>query len=146
MKNIRFYISLFVMGIALALTSCEEEIVVSSTHTDASALVGGTYNGSITNGTTTYDNAVVVLTKVEADSLQAVSVAIQFNNLNLAANLNVAKANDGFAFSSGLSNTQKMSGRMLDNNLTLNVPLNRSGTALSNASTGVVWVFTGAKN
>ncbi len=146
MKNIRFYISLFVMGIALAFTSCEEEIVVSSTHTDASALVGGTYTGSITDGTTTHDNAVVVLTKVEADSLQAVSVAIQFNNLNLAANLNVAKANDGFAFSSGLSNTQKMSGRMLDNNLTLNVPLNRSGTALSNASTGVVWVFTGAKN
>lgn len=141
MKNIRFYISLFVIGIALAFTSCEEEIVVSSTHTDASALVGGTYNG-----TTTYDNAVVLLTKVEADSLQAVSVAIQFNNLNLAANLNVAKANDGFAFSSGLSNTQKMSGRMMDNNLTLNVPLNRSGTALSNASTGVVWVFTGAKN
>ncbi|HPR33768.1 MAG TPA: hypothetical protein PLK12_16825 [Prolixibacteraceae bacterium] len=141
---------LLMLSVVLAFASCEEEeIIRTSTHTDASALVGGTYSGSITNGTDLYTDAVVVLTQIPSDSTQAVVFTLQstsFDNLDVTANINAGVANDGFVFSSGTGTTQKLSGRLIDNNLTLNIPLNSRGTVLSNASTGVVWIFSGTKN
>jgi hypothetical protein len=148
MKNIKLIFWILTMGLFITFTSCEEENEIISTHTDASALVGGTYSGSLTSGSTIYSDATITLTKINNDSIQAVDVVIastKFANLNVAGKLNVGAANDEFVLSSGFSSTQKMCGRIIDNTLVLTIPLNKSGTSLSNASTAVAWTFEGVK-
>ena len=137
------------IGMALVFSSCQEDIVVTSTHTDASTMVGGSYSGTLSNEGEEYTDAIITFTKIEVDSVQAVTVHIQsasFNGLDVTANVNVAAANDQYLFSSGVSTTQKMSGRLTGNSLIFNVPLSRSGSALSNASTAKTWAFIGTKN
>jgi hypothetical protein len=148
MKKINLILWIAVMGLIITFSSCEKGFEVTSTHTDASALVGGTYSGTLSNGTTKYSDALVILSKIENDSVQAVTVEIQsisFAKLNVTAKLNVAKANDEFIFASGYSGTQKLGGRIIGTTLKLDVPLSKSGSALSNASTAIVWAFEGAK-
>jgi hypothetical protein len=136
------------MGLFITFSSCQEDIVINSTHTDASVLVGGTYSGVLSNGTTKYSDALITLTKIENDSLQAVKVGIQstsFAKLNVEGILNVGKANDEFVLASGFSGTQKMCGRITGTTLVLDIQLSKSGAALSNASTALVWAFEGVK-
>jgi hypothetical protein len=148
MKNLHLILWIAVMGLFITFSSCEKGFEVTSTHTDASALVGGTYSGTLSNGTTKYSDALVILTKIENDSVQAVTVGIQstsFAKLNVEGKLNVGKANDEFILASGFSGTQKLCGHITGNTIVLNVPLSKSGSALSNASTAIVWAFEGLK-
>jgi hypothetical protein len=148
MKNINLILWIAVMGLFLTFSSCEKEFEVTSTHTDASALVGGTYSGTLSSGTIKYSDVLVILTKIENDSVQAVTVGIQsasFAKLNVEGKLNVAKANDEFILTSGFSSTQKLCGRINSTTLILDVPLSKSGAALSNASTAITWAFEGVK-
>lgn len=149
MKYLNVIFCILLAGVAFTFSSCEDDFEVSSTHTDASALVVGTYSGTLSLDGTTYNDAVVTLTKIEADTVQAVTANVKapsFNGLDVTASLNAGTANDEFVLSSGISGTQKMSGRLSDGTLNLNVPLSRSGTVLSNAFTGKVWLFVGSKN
>lgn len=133
---------------ALFIACNEDEIIRESTHTDASVPAQGTFTGSLTDGETTYNDVVVTLTKIADNSIQAVYANIQsesFARLDVTGKLNVANANGVYYLSSGLSDTQKMAGKIDGNNLELNVPLNRKGEKLSNAQTGVVWTFAGTK-
>ena len=143
MKNIKSIIWLLIIGVE------KDEIIITSTHTDASALVVGSYSGTLSFEDVAYTDVVITFTKIDVDSVQAVTVHIQstsFNNLDVTGNANVALANDEYLFSSGVSTTQKMCGRLTDNSLVFNVPLSRSGSSLSNASTAKVWAFIGIKN
>lgn len=126
----------------------EDEIIRESTHTDASLLAEGSFRGTLTDGETTYSDVVVTLTKIADNTIQAVNANVKsesFAQLDVTGKLNVANANGVYYLSSGLSDTQKMAGKINGNDLELNVPLNRKGEKLSNAQTGVVWTFIGSK-
>lgn len=146
MKSLLFIASIVILFV---VASCsEEEIIRESTHTDASLLVEGTFTGTLSDGTKDYTDAIVVLSKIDNDSVQAVAAnvkSVSFAKLDVTGNLNVANANGVFYLSSGLSDTQKMTGKINGNKLELSVPLNRKGEKLSNAQTGVVWSFVGTK-
>ncbi|MGF7139665.1 hypothetical protein [Roseimarinus sediminis] len=149
MKYINILFCVLLAGVALTFSSCEDNFEVTSTHTDASTQVGGTYTGTFSLDDRTYTDAVVTLTRIEADSVQAVTANVKvpsLKGLDVTASLNAGTANDEFVFSSGVSVTSKMSGRLSDGTLNLNVPLSRSETVLSNASTAKVWQFTGTRN
>jgi hypothetical protein len=157
MKKTIFFVNFIAVALVIFLASCEDEIVRESTHTDASALVVGTYSGSLSLDTTTsFSDVVIVITKIESDSVQAVTinvVAPNFNytgalGLNLFANINVAKANDGFEFSSGFSSTLRLIGRLNNSNLYMKLPIQvRSSNKEARFHTnGIDWTFVGTKN
>jgi hypothetical protein len=157
MKTAKYILGFLVATVILTLASCEDEFVRESTHTDASALVVGTYSGSLSLDTTiTYSNVLIVITKVEADSLQAVTINIKSpdfkyngaSGMDLTTNINVARANDGFKFSSGFSATLRLIGRLTNNQLYMKLPIQvRSGNKEVRFHTnGIDWVFTGTKN
>lgn len=149
MKNIKSLILTAAIAIPLLFASCNsDEIIRESTHTDASLLAEGTFSGTLSDGTTEYNDVTVTFTKIANDQIQAVSANVKspsFENLDVTGYLNVANANGVYYLSSGLSETQKMAGKINGNNLDLNVPLSRKGDKLSNAQTSVVWSFTGSK-
>jgi hypothetical protein len=149
MKSLKSFILIAAITIPLLFASCnDDEIIRESTHTDASLLAGGTFSGTLSNGTTTFTDAIVILTKLANDSIQAVSAnvkSVSFAKLDVTGNLNVANANGVYYLSSGLSDTQKMAGKVNGKNLELSVPLNKKGEKLSNAQTGIVWSFVGSK-
>jgi PBP1b-binding outer membrane lipoprotein LpoB len=147
MKSIKSLI--WIATIAMLFASCNnDEIIRESTHTDASILAEGVFSGTLSDGQTEYTDVIVTLTKIANDSIQAVSAnvaSVSFANLDVTGYLNVANANGVYYLSSGLSETQKMTGKIDGNNLDLNVPLSRKSDKLSNAQTGVVWSFVGSK-
>jgi hypothetical protein len=149
MKSIKSTISMIAIIIPFLFTSCiSDEIIRESTHTDASLLAEGTFSGTLTDGTTEYTDVIVSLAKIQNENIQVVSAnvkSVSFGNLDVTGYLNVANANGVYYLSSGLSETQKMAGKLDGNNLDLNVPLNRKGEKLSNAQTSVVWSFIGSK-
>jgi len=149
MKSLKSFILIAAIAIPIVFSSCnEDEIIRESTHTDASLVSEGTFAGTLSNGTETYTDAIVTLTKIAKDSIQAVSAnvkSVTFAKLDVTGNLNVANANGVYYLSSGLSDTQKMTGKINGNELVLSVPLNKKGEKLSNAQTGVVWSFIGSK-
>jgi len=149
MKSIKSLVLIAAITIPYLFTSCtDDEIIRESTHADASLLAEGTFLGTLSDGTIDYTDAIVTLTRIVNDSIQAVYANVKstsFANLDVTGKLNVANANGVYNLSSGLSDTQKMTGKIKGNNLELSVPLNRKGEKLSNAQTGVVWSFIGAK-
>lgn len=158
MKRVKYIIFFLVVSLLLSLTSCEEdEITRNSTHTDASGLVVGTYTGTLSyEDSVSFDNVSVVFTKIENDSLQAVTLNIhstEFNfggatGMDLTADVNVAKAGEGFVFSNGLSKTSKLTGRLNDNDLTLLLPLLvfKKEPIFVNSTFTLMWKFNGTKN
>ena len=100
------------------------------THTDASTLVNGTFNGSIydVDGNEKASDVVVTVSKFEAESTQAITVKIVSATLkmNQEAVFNVAKAgNDRYTFSSSAPATgpaaaaRNTGGVIEGNNLTI---------------------------
>ena len=149
MKSIKLLILLVAITIPFLIASCNnDEIIRESTHTDASLLAEGVFTGTLTDGKAEYSDVVVTLTKIANDSIQAVSANVasaSFANLDVTGKLNVANANGIYYLSSGLSETQKMTGKINGIKLELNVPLSRKSDKLSNAQTSVVWSFIGSK-
>lgn len=149
MKSIKSLILVVVIIIPFIFASCNnDEIIRESTHTDASKLAEGVFSGTLTDGKTEYTDVVITLTKIANDSIQAVSAnvaSVSFANLDVTGYLNVANANGVYYLSSGLSETQKMTGKINGAELELNVPLSRKSDKLSNAQTSVVWKFVGSK-
>ena len=149
MKSIISLLLIVTTAVLFVFASCnDDEIIRESTHTDASLMAEGTFSGTLSNGTVTYTDAIIILTKIEKDSVQAVSAnvkSVSFAKLDVTGNLNVANANGVYFLSSGLSDTQKMTGKINGNKLDLSVPLNKKGEKLSNAQTSVVWSFVGSK-
>jgi hypothetical protein len=157
MKRAKYILGFLFVSLSLALTSCDEdEIVRTSTHTDASGLVVGTYTGTLSyEDSVSFDNVSVILTKIENDSFQAVTLNIQspeFNfgdaaGMDLTAEVNVAKAADGFVISSGLSKTSKLTGRLNDNDLSLILPLLvfKKQPMFVNSTFTLIWEFNGTK-
>jgi hypothetical protein len=111
MKKAKNILSFLMVALIVSFTSCDEEIERNSTHTDASALVGGTYMGTLSFESDTYNNVTITLTKMNSETIQAVDLNIQgasfvytgASGLNLDATVNVARANETYAFSSGNS-------------------------------------------
>lgn len=141
----------------LTFHSCDDEIERTSTHTDASSLVGGEYIGTmLLDSTAVYSDITIVLTKLEADSVQAVTFHIQSANftyegatgMDLTTTINVAKSSDGYAFSSGLAATLRLAGRLTGNDLVLTLPIQvrSSNKEVRFHTNGDDWVFIGTKN
>ncbi|MFN8209063.1 MAG: hypothetical protein U0T82_16895 [Bacteroidales bacterium] len=156
MKKIKCIPAFFAVAVVLSLASCEDEIVRESTHTDASAMVAGTYTGTLSLDTaTTFSDVTVIITKIEADSVQAVTINVKAANFNYTgalgmdvyANLNVAKANDDYEFSSGFASTLRLIGRLRNNDLYMKLPIQvrSSNKEVRFHTNGIDWVFNGTK-
>ncbi len=156
MKRVKYTIGFLVVSFAILLTSCEDEIVRESTHTDASSKVVGNYSGTLTFDTTSYDDVTIVLSKIENDSVQAILLNIQSSEfdftgatgMNLSTNVNVAHANNSYLFSSGFSSTLRLSGRLTNTDLTIKLPIQvrSSNKEVRFHTNGNDWLFVGTKN
>ncbi len=169
MKTANFIISFLMISLILSLASCEDEFERTSTHTDVSGMVGGTYTGTISlNDVASFDNVTITIEKYGADTVQAVSVTIKssaFNyngagGLDLPAfidavskvivkkpvYLNVAKANDGYSFSCANSEAMRLNGRLNGNDLFMQVPILVFGGQAAFHANGDDWMFYGTKN
>ncbi|MGD9994819.1 MAG: hypothetical protein AB7S69_16085 [Salinivirgaceae bacterium] len=156
MKKAKNILGFLMVALIITFTSCEEEIERNSTHTDASALVGGTYTGTLSFESDTYNNVTITLTKMNSETIQAVDLNIQgasftYNGaagINLAATVNVAKANDSYSFSSGFSSTLRLSGRLKNNDIVMQLPIQvrSSNQEVRFHTNGNDWVFVGTKN
>jgi hypothetical protein len=157
MKKANYIVGFLAVALLLSCASCEDEIVRESTHTDASALVVGTYTGTLALDTAnSFSDVVISITKIESDSVQAVSINVKAPNFNYTgalgldvyANVNVAKANDAYVFSSGFASTLRLIGRLNDNNLYMKLPIQvRSSNKEARFHTnGIDWTFIGTKN
>lgn len=133
------------IGMFVAFTSCDDDDEPSS-HTDASKLVEGTFQGTISSqtGTVFCDDAAISFTRIDVDTIQAMTLHLVSvsKNLDLEAVVNPAKAGDGISFSCG-NKYPKLAGRLIDNKLTFVLPLNKSGNAFSNAASAVSYNFVG---
>jgi hypothetical protein len=155
MNRPKFILSFLVIPLVLSLVSCEKEINRVSTHTDASGLVVGTYTGTLSFENDSYKDVTIILTEIEVDSVQAVLLNIQastfdFNGavgMDLSSNVNVAKANNGYVFSSGFSSTLRLNGRLLDNELSVKLPIQVRSTnkEVRFHTNGNDWEFIGTK-
>ena len=167
MKRVKYIVGFFVISLVFSLSSCEDEIVRTSTHTDASALVVGTYMGTLSlDSVGSFSDVTIVIEKYGADTIQAVSITIQSSNFNHndaegldlpvfiidkivvkePAYLNVAKVNDGFLFSSGYSPIMRLNGRLNDDNLIMQVPILVFNKQALFHTNGDDWMFIGTKN
>lgn len=136
------------MGVVFAFASCSDDDE-PATRTDVTKAVEGTFQGTIVNPKTEAvfcDDAVISFTRIDADTIQAVTLHLTSvaKNLDLEAVVNPAKAGDSFSFSSG-NKYPKLAGRLIGNKLTFVIPLNKAGNAFSNAATAVSYDFTGDK-
>lgn len=158
------------VSLALIFASCEDDTIdKSSTHTDVSGLVVGTYTGTISLDTTaSYSDVTVVIEKYEADSVQAVTIVIQSSSFDYSdadslylpafinttdkivetgsIYLNVAKANDGYVFSCSNSAATRLNGRLNDNDLYLQIPIKVYKNQTAFHTNGDDWDFYGTKN
>lgn len=139
---------LLMAGVFFAFASCSDDDE-PVTRTDASKLVSGTFKGTIVNPSTEAvfcDDAVISLTRIDVDTLQAMTLHLvsDSKNLDLNAIVNPAKAGENFSFSSG-NKYPKLAGRLIGDKLTFVIPLNKAGKAFSNAATAVSYYFEGVK-
>lgn len=94
------------LALPLGFISCGDDDE-ANTHTDASVVVPGTYNGSMTkdeDGSIVASDVTLVITKnYDNPNTQAVDIAITAPSINMNQQgvFNVAKTNDGFTFGSG---------------------------------------------
>ncbi|MGE4287589.1 MAG: hypothetical protein AB7E36_02780 [Salinivirgaceae bacterium] len=155
MKKAKNILGFLMVALVVSFTSCDDEIERSSTHTDASALVGGTYTGTLSFEGDTYNNITITLTKMSSETIQAVDLNIQgasfvytgASGLNLDATVNVARANETYAFSSGNSDYLRLSGRLSGNNLVMTLPIQvKSDKTVRFHTNGKNWQFVGTKN
>lgn len=132
-------LSYMILGVALSLglASCnnDDAFEPSSAHTDASALVGGTYQGQMVNedGEAIASDVVVTLGKINEANTQAVNAkfAAPSVSMDMEANFNVAKAGENrYTLSNGRSSTtvgeatRNCAGIIENNNLTFYLTLN----------------------
>jgi len=169
MKRAKFILNLLTIFLVFVLSSCEDEIERSTTHTEnVSGLVIGTYSGTISLDTTaSFNDVTIVLTKNENDSVDAVSVSIKSSNFNYSGAtgldlpvyyntttkefyvdslyLNVAKANDSYSFACVNSSALKFNGRLNGNDLFMNIPILVISERTIFHANGVSWYFNGTK-
>lgn len=155
MKKAKNILGFLMVALIITFTSCDEEIERSSTHTDASALVGGTYTGTLSFEGDTYNNISITLSKMNSETIEAVDLNIQgasfvytgASGLNLDATINVARANETYAFSSGNSDYLRLSGRLKTNDLVMILPIQvKSDKTVRFHTNGNNWQFVGTKN
>lgn len=109
---------------SLSFVACDDDDD-PVTHTDASILVNGTFNGSIydVDGNEKASDVVVTVSKFEAESTQAITVKIVSATLKMdqEAVFNVAKAgNDRYTFSNGSAAAARNTGGVIEgSNLTI---------------------------
>lgn len=104
----------------LGLASCSDDDD-ESTHTDASYLVGGTYTGTMydANDAVKASDITVTVSRVDADTIQAITVKFTSTALNMSNEsvFNVAKAGaDRYTFSTGASGTTRNTGGVIEGN------------------------------
>lgn len=104
LKNIIYVAALAFMP--LAFTACSDDDDDPVVHTDASALVNGTYTGSIfdVNGNEKANDIIVIVNKIDKENVQAVDVVVKSTALkmNIEAPYNVSKAGDNrYLFAAG---------------------------------------------
>jgi hypothetical protein len=167
MKRVKYIVGFFAISLVFSFSSCEDdEIVRTSTHTDASGLVGGTYTGTLSlDSVGSYSDVTVVIEKYGADTIQAVSINIQSSDFNhndaegldlptfiidkvvvkQPAYLNVAKVNDGYLFSSGYSPIMRLNGRLNEGNLIMKIPILVFNKQALFHTNGDDWMFIGTK-
>lgn len=129
LKNLLYMFALIVLP--LTFTACSSDDDEENTHTDASALVSGTFTGSIYDSSDNEkaSDVIVTIAKSDVENVQASKIVITSAslNMNLVADYNVAKAGaDRFVFMSG-GNTPKYrycGGELVGDDLTFYVTLN----------------------
>lgn len=167
MKKAKTLLNIIFLALMVTFVSCEKEIDKTSTHTDVSGLVGGTYTGSISLGDNSYGNVTIVIDKYNAESVQAVSITIKspdftyngaagldlpaFINTDLQivnepVYMNAAKANDGYVFSCTKAGAVRLNGRLTANNLVMQVPILVFSSKTLFHTNGDDWQFVGTKN
>ena len=104
LKNI-FFIMLCMLT-AVGFVSCDDDDDVTSTHTDASLLVNGTFKGTIVDkdGVVKAEDVEVTLTRFEGENVQATTFHLTAPSISMdqTAVFNVACAGDNrYTFSSG---------------------------------------------
>ena len=153
MKALKIIASAFCAVIMMGMVACHTSNEPTSTHTDASRLVSGEFNGLARNadGDTIATDVQVSITRVEADTIQAVTVHIQsatMNNMDQTGIFNVAKAGENrYLMGSGTSSTATGSSTFLSSlvldgdHLTMDLTLNSKFT-FSTASAAKHYYFS----
>ena len=129
LKNLLYMFALIVLP--LTFTACSSDDDEENTHTDASALVSGTFTGSIYDSSDNEkaSDVTVTINKFDAENVQASKIVITSTslNMNLDANYNVAKAGtDRYVFMSGGGSLKNRycGGELVGDDLTFYVTLN----------------------
>ncbi len=165
MKKILTY-PIILLVLAFTFTACEEEIERSSTHTDASGSVVGTYTGTISFEDASYSDVIVTFTQFVSDSTQCVSATITSESFNYGTaeglNLplfylnkelvaeplyfNVSAANDDFLLYSANTQALRTNGRISGSDLemTLNIKVYKTDVVFH--ANGDDWTFVGTKS
>ena len=156
MKTNRILIALLALGAAIGFVACNSESEPIATHTVASKLVIGNYEGIMKNdtGLVLAEDVVVRIARVEKDSVQADTVFITSTTLNmdLVGIFNAAKAGNRFLLvgANGASSDDMLSSNnksviVLENDiLSMDFVLNKK-FAFSNATTAKHYYFTLSK-
>lgn len=143
------------MLFTVSFTACSDDDDNNETHTDASYLVNGTFQGNVVdvNGLERATDVVVTIDRFDSETAQASTVHITSVSLDMdqTAIFNVAKAGDNrYTFSSGSVSTTtgsatRNSGGVLDGDvLTLYLTLN-SKFKFSTATAAKMYTFTCTK-
>ena len=118
LKSILF----LMLGVLFSLTfaACDDDDD-PVTHTDASVLVGGTFNGSMfdEDGNEKASDVVVTISKFEAENTQAITVKIASATLKMdqEAVFNVAKAGENrYTFGNGSAAAARNTGGVIEGN------------------------------
>lgn len=149
-----FYLMLCML-FTVSFTACSDDDDNTETHTDASYLVNGTFQGNVVdvNGLERATDVVVTIERFDAETAQASTIRITSVSLDMdqTATFNVAKAGDNrYTFASGSTSTAtgsaiRSSGGVLDGDvLTLYLTLN-SKFKFSTATAAKMYTFTCTK-
>lgn len=108
------------LGVLFSLTfaACDDDDD-PVTRTDASVLVGGTFQGSIYDGNEKASDVVVTISKFEAENTQAITVKIASATLKMdqEAVFNVAKAGENrYTFGNGSAAAARNTGGVIEGN------------------------------
>ena len=108
------------LGVLFSLTfaACDDDDD-PVTHTDASVLVGGTFNGSMfdEDGNEKASDVVVTISKFEAENTQAVKIASATLKMDQEAVFNVAKAGENrYTFGNGSAAAARNTGGVIEGN------------------------------
>jgi len=147
LKNIFFLMLCLLLPLGFVSCSDDDDPV---THTDASYLVDGTYQGNIVdvNGVERATDVVVTIERLDKEDVQAVSVHLVSASLSMdqTAVLNVGKAgNDRYIFTAGTTSVAAKSGGFLEGDLLTLYFTMTSKFKISTASAAKMYTFTCTK-